>query len=225
MARLYFHLLLLAAAYAAAQTCAPMGGADPYCGFLAPLDSAFAATGPTSATATLNQFMPLLAVCGGLNITLAPLLYCLGAAGPCNGAAWSLPADPLNMTLNAQFFNAIKFADVSPALAKAGRKPLCLDACTALTKPIVNCGALALIGVKSTSDPCAGLTNSDCVALPGDASGKTLTWTAAGGVPFVPPSASASASATTAAPTKTGASTAAAQLSGLGIVLIALTMF
>ncbi|KAJ3008080.1 UNVERIFIED_CONTAM: hypothetical protein HDU68_003233 [Siphonaria sp. JEL0065] len=179
-----------------AQTCAPIPATDPYCGFLNPLPSAFTATGATSATSTLNQYLPPLLGCPGLNVTLAPLLYCYGAAGPCNGATWKLPDNPADIKADALFFNSIKFADVSG-------KPLCLDACQALAKPIISCSILALIGVAPTSDPCAGLPSTNCVSLPGDASGKTLTWAATGGVPFVPGSSTAAPTTAAAAASST----------------------
>ncbi|KAJ3055472.1 hypothetical protein HDU99_007557, partial [Rhizoclosmatium hyalinum] len=109
-----------------------MAAADPYCGFLAPLPSAFTASGNTSATAALNQFMPTLQICPNLNVTLAPLLYCFGSLGPCNGATWSLPSDPSKIEEDAAFFNNLKINDLSPALTKAGLKPLCYDACNAM---------------------------------------------------------------------------------------------
>ncbi|KAJ3070789.1 hypothetical protein HDU98_006202 [Podochytrium sp. JEL0797] len=189
------------------EVCAPMGPNDPYCGWLSPLDSAFTATGKTSSTGTLDQFMPLLGMCTGLNLTLTPFLYCYGSVGACNGATWSLPSDPFNMTQSAAFFNGIKFNDVTPAMTKAGVKPLCLDTCNTFVKPIVNCQILTSIGLKP--DPCVGLPNTDCINLPGTKAGETLTWNANGGIPFDPsaPAANATSSSAAAATSTTASHT------------------
>ncbi|KAJ3221842.1 hypothetical protein HDU81_010286 [Chytriomyces hyalinus] len=190
-------------AVALAQTCSPTVGTDAYCGFLSPINTAFAAgTGANSSLASLNQFMPLLAACPGLNVTLTPLLYCLGGIGPCTNAAWSLPSNPANVTEDAAFFNSAKFADSLPALRAAGVKPVCLEACQTMSKPILSCPALKLIGVTGQNDPCEGLPSTDCVSLPGDASGKFTLWAAPGaatGGASTTGGAAASASASPAA--------------------------
>ncbi|KAJ3243279.1 T-complex protein 1 subunit gamma [Chytriomyces hyalinus] len=196
-------------AVALAQTCTPTVGTDAYCGFLAPIDTAFAAgTGANSSLASLNQFMPLLSACPGLNITLTPLLYCLGGIGPCTNATWSLPSNPANIKEDAAFFNNAKFADSLPALRAAGVKPVCLEACQTMSKPILSCPALKLIGVTGQNDPCAGLPSTDCVSLPGDASGKFTLWTAPGASAAAPSAggAAASASASPAAATSSKSS-------------------
>ncbi|KAJ3351494.1 hypothetical protein HDU83_008871 [Entophlyctis luteolus] len=45
-----------------------------------------------------------------------------------------------------------------------------------MVKPLLSCTVLNTLGVKNTSDPCAGLPSTGCVNLPGDSAGDTITW-------------------------------------------------
>ncbi|KAI8852982.1 hypothetical protein BC829DRAFT_383457 [Chytridium lagenaria] len=191
-------------------TCTPFLADDAYCGFMSPAQAVFT-VGESSKL--VSSYLPQLStICPDVKTVsdVVPVVFCLGAVGPCNGATFKLPTTdanglPSNFSEVGAFYNNAKFAQVLPALERLNIQPPCYDTCNRAAKSILNCPALRSI-LNPNADPCEGLPTTNCAANVGPKGGA------------LPPTAR-----TTVAPTTTAAASAsttttksAAMKSGLG---------
>ncbi|KAJ3201425.1 hypothetical protein HDU67_001356 [Dinochytrium kinnereticum] len=169
-----------AAAPAPSLSCSPFLASDTYCGFLAPAQSVFKVE---EAAGLVKNYVPLLsAICPDVKqvADILPVVFCMGALGPCNGAKFSLPAvdasgTPTNLTEVGVFYNTAKFAEVVPALRSQNILPPCYETCNRAAKSIIACPSLRTI-LNSTADPCEGLPTTNCASTIGPkAGGGSLT--------------------------------------------------